>query len=101
MTAIAEWLDEQERQGLDITELSVPEEMIHDEEADETLFFQEIRPCSVLCTRNHPFAAVKRFDHWYYSYGREKENGPHTGKPIWQFFTKDKDLALKTAKMHI
>lgn len=52
-------------------------------------------------SRIHPFSTVDRFGYWYYCRGRDKENGPHTTQPQWWMFTKDKDLAVKTAKSHI
>jgi hypothetical protein len=97
---IAKWLDKREAQGIDVSHIVLPEDLAK-QDPDETIFFQEIRPCSILCTGNHPFATVERFDHWYYCRGREKEAGPHTTKPQWWFFTKDRDLAIKTAKSHI
>lgn len=98
---ISEWLDKKEAQCIDVSHIIVPEDLASDEEPDETIYFKEVRPCSVLCTGTHPFATVERFGHWYYSRGREKEKGPHTTKPQWWFFTKDKDLAVGTARGHI
>ena len=65
------------------------------------IYFKEIRTCSVLCTGSHPFATVERYGRWYYSRGREKEAGPHTSRPQWWLFTRDKDLAISTARQHI
>lgn len=98
---ISEWLDKKEAEGADVSQIVLPDELASDEAPAQTIFFQEIRPCSILCTGSHPFATVERFGHWYYSRGRDKENGPHTTKPQWWLFTKDKDLAIKTAKLHI
>lgn len=98
---ISEWLDKKEAAGIDVSQIVLPEELTIDEAPAETIFFQEIRPCSILCTRGHPFATVERFGHWYYSRGREKEKGPHTTKPQWWLFTRNKDLAIKTAKSRI
>ncbi len=98
---ISEWLDQKEAQGVDVSHMALPADMANDEGPDETIFFQEIRTCSVLCTGNHPFATVERYDHWYYCRGREKEAGPHTTKPQWWLFTKDKELSVKTARLHI
>lgn len=98
---ISEWLDNQEDQGVDVSHIRLPEELHSEEEPDETIYFKEIRPCSILCTGTHPFATVERFGHWYQSRGKEKEAGPHTSKPQWWLFTKDKDLAVRTARSHI
>jgi hypothetical protein len=98
---ISDWLDEKEKQGIDVSHIVLPADLAADEVPDETIFFEEIRPCSILCTGDHPFSTVERFGDWYYSRGRDKENGPHTTKLQWWFFTRDKDFALKTAKVHI
>jgi len=98
---ISEWLDLKEALGLDVSHIVLPPELANEDEPDETIYFKEIRTCSVLCSGNHPFATVERFGHWFYSRGREKEPGPHTTKPQWWLFTKDKDLAVKTARLRI
>lgn len=98
---ISEWLDLQEAMGFDVSHIVLPRDLINEEEPDETIFFKEIRTCSVLCTGDHPYATVERYGRWYHSRGREKEKGPHTTKPQWWLFTKDKDLAVKTAQSHI
>ena len=98
---ISEWLDAKEKEGLDVTHISLPDEMSYDEAPVETLYFKEIRPCSILCPGNHPFATVERFGHWYYSRGQDKLAGIHATGMEWWLFTKDKDLALKTAKSRI
>lgn len=99
---IATWLDEKAEQGIDVSVISVPDEVALNDQPDETIFFQEIRnQCGVLCTRNHPFATVERYGHWYHSRGRDKDKGPHTGKPPWWLFTKDKELAILTAQQHL
>jgi hypothetical protein len=92
---ISEWLDKKDAQGIDVSHIVLPDDLASDEAPDETIFFKEIRPCSILCTGNHPFSTVERFGHWYYSRGRDKENGLHTMKPSWWMFTKDKISRLK------
>jgi hypothetical protein len=99
--SISKWLDEKEAKGIDVSHIELPEDLADDEAPDETIFFKEIRPCSILCTGNHPFSTVERFGHWFYCRGRDKENGPHTTQPQWWMFTKDKNLAIKTARSHI
>jgi hypothetical protein len=98
---LSDWLDKKEAEGIDVSQIVLPDHMANDASPDETLFFKEIRPCTILCTGSHPFSTVERFGRWYYTRGRDKENGPHTTKPQWWLFTKNKDLALKTAKSHI
>lgn len=99
---ISDWLDEKEAEGMDVSHITLPEKLARNEDPEETIFFKEIRTCGILCTRDHPFATVERFGHWYYSRGRDKENdNPHTTKPQWWLFTKDEDFAIQTAKSHI
>jgi len=98
---ISEWLDKKESEGIDVSQIVLPDDLAKEEAPTETIFFKEIRPCTILCTGNHPFSTVERFGHWYYSRGREKEAGRHTTRPTWWMFTRDKDFAIKTAKSHI
>ena len=98
---VSGWLDKKEAQGVDVSHIVLPADLANEEEPDETIFFKEIRICSILCVGNHPFATVERFGHWYYGRGREKESGLHTTKPPWWLFTKDKDLAVRRARLHI
>jgi len=98
---ISKWLDKKVAEGVDVSHIEVPLEMLIDEAPEETIFFEEIRPCSILCPGDHAFATVERFGSWYYARGRDREASPHTTLPQWWLFTKDKNLALKTAKAHI
>ena len=98
---VSEWLDSKEAEGKDVSHIVLPDALANDEAPDETIFFKEIRNCSILCSGNHPFSTVERFGHWYYCRGRDKENGKHTTLPQWWLFTKDKGLAVKTAESHI
>jgi hypothetical protein len=98
---ISSWLDEKEAKGLDMSQLVLPNELTYDEAPDETVYFEEIRPCGVLCTGNHPFSTVERFGHWYYCRGQDKEAGIHSSGMEWTFFTRDRDFAVETAKSHI
>ena len=98
---ISGWLDEKEALGFDVSQIVLPDDLAYDEAPEETIFFEEIRPCGILCKENHPFSTVERFGHWYYSRGQDKKAGPHSSEMGWGLFTKDKDLAIKTAKSHI
>jgi hypothetical protein len=98
---ISKWLDKKVSEGVDVSHIKLPEEMLNDEAPEETIFFEEIRPCSILCPGDHAFTTVERFGNWYYVRGRDKEDGPHTTQPPWWLFTKDEALALQTAKEHI
>lgn len=98
---ISDWLDQQEAQGLDVTTIDLPDDLAYTEDPDETIFFAEVRPCSILCTGNHPFSTVERFGHWYYSRGQDRKAGIHSSKEKWHLFTRDKDLALQTAHAHL
>jgi hypothetical protein len=100
---VAEWLDDMAADGKDMSGLKLPEDLAYDADSDEVLFFREIKPCGFLCTQEHPFAMVERFDHWYYARGRDKGQTIHSAEPQneWGLFTKDKQLAMATAKAHI
>jgi hypothetical protein len=98
---ISDWLDKEETKGLDVSQIVLPDDLSYDEVPDETIFFEEINPCGSLCPGNNPFSTVERFGNWYNCRGRNKELGIHSSEKEWKFFTKDKDLAVKTAKLHI
>lgn len=98
---ISEWLDEKEKTNVDVSQISLPEDLAYDEVPDETIFFKEINPDGILSTDKHPFSTVERFGDWYYSRGRDREAGAQNPGTEWTFFTRDKDLAVKTAKAHI
>jgi hypothetical protein len=98
---ISDWLDEKEAEGLDVSHIMVPHDLLYDSTPDETIFFVEINPCGIYCTGNHPFSTVERFEHWYYARGQDKKAGIHSSGMEWGLFTKDREFALKTAKSHI
>jgi hypothetical protein len=98
---VSDWLDREEAKNLDVSHIMLPEDLSYDEVPDETIFFEEINHCGILCPENHPFSIVERFGHWYYCRGQKKEAGIHSSGMEWRFFTKDRDLAVKTAKSHI
>lgn len=98
---ISDWLDQQSKEGVDVSQIVLPRNMAFDEDPAETLFFKVLNPCGVFCTENHPFATVERFGHWYYARGQDKKAGIHSSAMKWRFFTKDKNLALQMAKARI
>lgn len=98
---ISEWLDGKEQEGIDVAHIILPDELYYDEIPEETIYFKEIRPCSILCSGNHPFATVERYGHWYYCRGQDRQAGIHASGMEWRLFTKDKELALATAKSRI
>ena len=98
---ISEWLDKKEEEGIDVSQIVLPEDLSYDEVPDETIFYEEINPCGILCTGNHPFSTVDRFGDWYSCRGQDKGAGIHSSRMQWHLFTKDKDLAVKTAKSHL
>jgi hypothetical protein len=98
---ISEWLDKKEAEGIDVSQITLPDGLSYDEAPDETIFFKEINPDGILSTADHPFSTVERFEHWYYCRGRDKATGTHSLGMEWRLFTKDKNLAVKTAKSHI
>ena len=98
---ISEWLDKQEAKNVDVSQIALPGDLSYDGEPDETIFFKEINPCGILCTDDHPFSTVERFGDWYYCRGRDKDTGVDSSGMEWRFFTKDRELAIRTAKSHI
>ena len=98
---MSNWLDEKEAEDFDVSQISLPDGMTYDEAPDETIFYEEINTCGIFCSDDHPFSTVERFGHWYYCRGRDKGAGIHSLGMEWRFFTKDIDLALKTAKSHL
>jgi hypothetical protein len=98
---ISDWLDEKEAEQVDVSQIALPADMAYDEVPEETIFFEEINPCGLICTDNHPFSTVERFGHWYYCRGQDKKAGIHSSKMKWKLFTKDKNIALQTAKAHL
>lgn len=98
---ISEWLDTKEREGVDVSNIELPHDLKHDEDADETIYFTEYRPCSILCQGNHPFSTVVRFGSWYYASGQDRKAGVHMNGMTWHYITKDRDLAVATAKSHM
>ena len=98
---ISKWLDEKEAENLDVSQIALPKDLSYDEVPNETIFFEEINPCGIFCTGNHPFSTVERFGHWYYCRGQDKKAGIHSSNMKWRLFTRDKDSALQKAKAHI
>jgi hypothetical protein len=98
---ISEWLDKKEKEGADVLNIELPQDLSHDEDLDETLYFKELRPCSIICQGNHPYSTVRRFEHWYYASGQDKKAGVHASGMNWRLFKRDRDIALKTAGSHI
>jgi hypothetical protein len=98
---IADWLDEKEAEGLDVSHIVLPDDLAYDEAPEETIYFKEINLCGIFCTGNHPFSTVERFGNWFYSRGQDKKARIHSKEMEWRLFTKDRDLAIKTAKSNI
>jgi len=98
---ISDWLDNEEKKGLDVSQIVLPDDLSYDEVPDETIFFKEINSDGILSTADHPFSTVERFGHWYYCRGRDKATGTQSSGMEWRLFTKDKEFALKIAKSHI
>lgn len=98
---ISEWLDKQEAENKDISHIEIPENLTFADDPDETIFYKEFRPCGLFCTENHPFATVERFGHWFYCRGQDKKAGIHSSEMKWWMFTRDRDLAIETAKEHM
>ena len=98
---VSDWLDEKVAEKVDVSQIELPANMAYDNDPDETIFFKEMNPCGLFCTEHHPFATVERFGHWYLSRGQDKKAGLHSSQMHWRLFTKDKNVALQTAKERI
>jgi len=98
---ISDWLDKKEADGVDVSQIILPDDLAYNEDPEETIFFDEVNPCGILCKGTHPYSIVRRFGHWYSCEGQDREAGIHSSALGWRFFTKDRALALKTAKLHI
>ena len=99
--AISDWLDQQAEEKGDISKLELPTELTYNEEPAEMVYFKEINHCGILCDKNHPFSNIVRYGHWYYCTGQDKSAKIHSSEKMWHLLTKDKQLALRTAKEHI
>ena len=97
---ISEWLDEKEAEGVDVSHIALPADLSFDEAPEETIFFEEIKLRFSLSAES-PIFYCRRFGHWYLSRGQDKKAGIHAEGMEWKLITKDKDLAIKTAKFHI
>jgi hypothetical protein len=98
---LSDWLDQKEKENLNLSEIVLPKNISYDEDPDETIYYQEHNPWGLFCTENHPFATIERFGHWYYCRGQSKKAGIHSSEMKWRLFTKDRNFAFQTAKAHI
>jgi hypothetical protein len=98
---LSDWLDKKEAEGVDVSQIALPDDLALNEDPDETIYFKEIKPCGIFCERNHPFSTVERFGHWFYGRGQDRKAGIHASGMEWRLFTKNKNLAITTAKSHI
>lgn len=98
---ISDWLDEKEAENVDVSHIDLPTDISFDSVPDETIFFKEDNPCGIFCTQNHPFSKVERFGRWFFCRGQDKKAGIHSSQMKWKLFTRDRDIALQTAKEHI
>jgi hypothetical protein len=98
---LSDWLDKKEAEGVDVSQIALPDDLAFNEDPDETIYFKEIKPCGMFCERNHPFSTVERFGHWFYGRGQDRKAGIHASGMEWRLFTKNKNLAITTAKSHI
>ena len=87
---LSDWLDKQEAEKSDVTQADIPRDIAYDSKPDETIYFKEIRPCTMLCTERHPFAKVERHGHWYAAMGQDKKAGIHSNDMQWKLFTRDR-----------
>ncbi len=99
--SVSDWLDQKVKANVDVSQIDVPAEIVFDSTADETVFFEEMNPCGMLCTRDHPYAKIERFGHWYVCRGQDKRAGIHSAKRKWRFITQDRNEAVQTAHEHM
>jgi len=98
---VSTWLDQRAEEYGDISQLELPTDLTYDSEPDEMVYFKEINHCGIFCDKNHPFSSVVRYGHWYYCTGQDKSAKIHSSEKMWHLLTKNKQLALKTARDHI
>jgi len=98
---ISTWLRKNIAEGIDVSKIELPSDVSYDNDPDETVYFEEYKPCGYFCAEEHLFSTVERFGSWYYSRGQDKKAGIHSSEMKWHMFTKDKKLVVKTAKEHI
>ncbi|BBO91480.1 hypothetical protein [Desulfosarcina ovata] len=98
---ISEWLNQKEKEGVDVSQIELPKDLAYDRDPDETVFFEEHNPCGVLCNKNHPFSKIERFGRWYVCKGQNKKAGIHSSEGKWRLITRDKEEALQMAKAHM
>ena len=95
---LSDWLDAKAKEKVDVSRIELPAEVAYDMVADETVYFEEENPCGVLCAKNHPYAKVERFGHWYVCKGQDKQAGIHSSEMKWRLITRDKERAIRTAR---
>lgn len=98
---LSDWLDQQKAEGVDVSGIDPPSDLMYDDRPDETIYFEEINPCGILCSENHPFATVERYGRWYHARGQDKKAGIHSSEQKWSLFTRNKERALKEARSRI
>jgi len=98
---ISDWLDKKEAEQVDVSQIVLPANMFYDQDPDETLFFKEINPCGFFAPKITHFLRSNALDTGYYCKGQDRKAGIHSSEMKWKLFTKDKGLALQTAKEHI
>jgi len=97
---ISEWLDKKEAKALMYLKSHCPIASLMNDEPDDTIFFKDM---------NHDGSFLPPIIRFYCRAlwalvllpGRDSVTGNHSPGIEWRLFTKDKDLALKTAKSHI
>jgi len=79
---VSEWLDNKEAEGKDVSHIVMPDDLAHDEVPDETIYFKEIRTCSILCPRTIRFYRRTIRTLVLLQRPRQREC-PHTTQPQW------------------
>jgi hypothetical protein len=91
---ISEWLDKKEAEGIDVSQITLPDSLSYEEASDGTIFLRRLMKINndgILSIADHPFSTVERFGRWYFCRRRNKATGIHSSGMEWQLFTKEKD----------
>ena len=98
---ISEWLDKKEAEGIDLSQIELPDDLLYDASPDEVVFFSGGATLQHPLLEKSPFFYRRALRALVLLQGPGQEAGIHATGMEWRFFTKNKDLALKTAKSHI
>jgi hypothetical protein len=96
---ISDWLDEKEAEKLDVSQIALPDDLSYDKVPDETIFLRRLIFAGFSVQAIIPFLRSSALDTGIIV--EVETRRPAFTRQEWRFFTKDRDLAIKTAKSHI